>query len=48
MGRQQVGTVAALYCLRQVDGRRGARSGVAYWHGIEGDRRQVFVKSAAT
>src|SRR5829696_4651319 len=46
MGRQLVGTVAALYRF-PVKAMGGEALGEAslYWHGIEGDRRQVFVKS---
>jgi uncharacterized protein YcbX len=46
MGRQVVGTVAALYRfpVKSMGGEALDRAPL-YWHGLEGDRRQVFVKS---
>ena len=46
MGRQQVGTVAALYRfpVKSMGGEALDQASL-YWHGVEGDRRQVFVKS---
>ncbi len=46
MSRQAVGTVAALYRfpVKSMGGEALDRAPL-YWHGLEGDRRQVFVKS---
>jgi uncharacterized protein len=46
MGRQLVGTVAALYRypVKSMGGEALERASL-YWHGLIGDRRQVFVKS---
>lgn len=46
MSRQQVGTVAALYRFPVKSmGGEALEQAPLYWHGLEGDRRQVFVKS---
>lgn len=46
MGRQMVGTVAALYRFPVKSmGGEALEQASLYWHGLEGDRRQVFVKS---
>ena len=46
MSRQAVATVAALYRFPVKSmGGESLECAPLYWHGIEGDRRQVFVKS---
>jgi uncharacterized protein YcbX len=46
MSRQQVGTVAALYRFPVKSmGGEALEQAPLYWHSLEGDRRQVFVKS---
>jgi uncharacterized protein len=46
MSRQQVGTIAELYRFPVKSmGGEALEQAPLYWHGLEGDRRQVFVKS---
>ena len=46
MSRQAVGTVAALYRFPVKSmGGEALEQASLYWHGLEGDRRQVYVKS---